>query len=69
VYKLLFKNYVEDTDATFRFRYSVEFLRWACLPTVRYDGWVLGVRTIKNKKLVGFITAIPVHMMVNNNKN
>lgn len=32
LYTLLTNNYVEDGDATFRFDYSVEFLRWALAP-------------------------------------
>lgn len=32
VYKLLYKNYVEDDDAMFRFDYSIDFLRWALTP-------------------------------------
>lgn len=28
VYELLSINYVEDDDASFRFKYSAEFLRW-----------------------------------------
>ena len=32
VYDLLSANYVEDSDASFRFQYTAEFLRWsACL--------------------------------------
>ena len=28
LYELLSANYVEDDDASFRFQYSAEFLRW-----------------------------------------
>lgn len=28
IYELLSANYVEDDDASFRFQYSAEFLRW-----------------------------------------
>lgn len=28
VYELLTANYVEDSDATFRFDYSAEFFQW-----------------------------------------
>lgn len=28
VYELLSANYVEDEEATFRFRYTAEFLQW-----------------------------------------
>lgn len=29
VYKLLYKNYVEDDEGQFRFAYSIPFIRWA----------------------------------------
>jgi len=66
VYDLLTENYVEDDDNMFRFDYSVEFLRWAVLPPNYYKEWLAGVRVKKNKKLVGFITAIPLHLVVKN---
>jgi glycylpeptide N-tetradecanoyltransferase len=28
LYELLSANYIEDDDASFRFQYSAEFLRW-----------------------------------------
>jgi len=31
LYQLLTENYVEDAGCTFRFDYSVEFLRWFVL--------------------------------------
>ena len=64
MYKLLTKNYVEDDDNMFRFDYSIEFLRWALTPPGQYPDWVVGVRVIKNKKVVGCITGIPLHMLV-----
>ena len=64
VYDLLTENYVEDDDNMFRFDYSVEFLRWAVLPPNFYKEWLCGVRVKKSKKLVGFITAIPLHLVV-----
>ena len=64
MYKLLTKNYVEDDDNMFRFDYSSEFLRWALTPPGQYPDWVVGVRVIKNKKVVGCITGIPLHMLV-----
>ena len=29
VYKLLYENYVQDVDSSFRFKYSTDFLDWA----------------------------------------
>ena len=64
LYKHLTKNYVEDDDNMFRFDYSMEFLKWALTAPGQYPDWVVGVRTIKKKKIVGCITGIPLHMLV-----
>ena len=60
VYQLLVRNYVEDTDAMFRFDYSKEFLKWALLPPGFNPRWLVGVRGGKNRRLFGMITGIPV---------
>ncbi|CDF41209.1 unnamed protein product [Chondrus crispus] len=44
----------------FRFDYSREFLRWALLPPGWHPTWHVGVHVKSNKKLVAFITAVPV---------
>jgi glycylpeptide N-tetradecanoyltransferase len=65
VYELLRDNYVEDSEHTFRFDYPVEFLRWAlCIPDYNPE-WHLGVRVTKTKKLLSFISGIPVKAKVN----
>lgn len=64
VYQHLVKNYVEDDDNMFRFDYSKEFLQWALTPPGYYPDWILGVRLTKTQKIVGFITGIPVHVML-----
>lgn len=64
VYDLLTENYVEDDDNMFRFDYSIEFLRWAVMPPNYYKEWLAGVQVKKTKKLVAFITAIPLHLLV-----
>eukprot|EP01120_Amphizonella_sp_Union-15-10_P010386 TRINITY_DN4140_c0_g1_i2.p1 TRINITY_DN4140_c0_g1~~TRINITY_DN4140_c0_g1_i2.p1 ORF type:complete len:415 (+),score=84.24 TRINITY_DN4140_c0_g1_i2:53-1246(+) len=64
VYNLLHDNYVEDDDNMFRFDYSVAFLKWALKPPGYRKDWHLGVRVIKTKLLVGFITAIPANIKV-----
>lgn len=56
-------NYVEDSDNTFRFDYSKEFLEWALKPPGYKNEWHLGVR--KDGVLVGFISAIPLKIIVN----
>lgn len=65
VYELLSNNYVEDDDALFRFNYSAPFLQWALMPPKWRKQWNIGVRVSSSKKLVGFISGIPMTMRVN----
>lgn len=55
---------MEDDDNMFRFDYSREFLKWTLSPPGQFEDWLVGVRVTKTKKLVGFISGIPVHMRV-----
>lgn len=64
LYDLLTNHYVEDDGGNFRFDYSREFLKWALTPPGYKKEWMLGVRGGKNNKLYGFISGIPVKMMV-----
>ena len=43
----------------FRFDYSHAFLRWALQPPGWKKAWHCAVRVGSNKKLVGFISAVP----------
>lgn len=64
VYELLSNHYVEDDDATMRFKYSAAFLRWA-LRHPGYDrSWHVGVRVKATNKLVAFIAGIPQELRV-----
>ncbi len=65
MYELLTKHYVEDEHASFRFDYSIPFLRWALSPPDSEPDMVFGVRGGKNNKLFGFISAIPINVSVN----
>ncbi|ESK94543.1 peptide n-myristoyl transferase [Moniliophthora roreri MCA 2997] len=60
VYDLLSLNYVEDDDASFRFKYSAQFLEWALQPPGYFKEWHVGVRVKSNKKLVAFISGVPL---------
>ncbi|MBN3309920.1 NMT1 tetradecanoyltransferase, partial [Amia calva] len=64
LYTLLNENYVEDDDNMFRFDYSPEFLLWALRPPGWLPQWHCGVRVVSNKKLVGFISAIPANIRI-----
>ncbi|GJZ62574.1 glycylpeptide N-tetradecanoyltransferase 1-like protein [Tanacetum coccineum] len=67
VYNLLANNYVEDDENMFRFNYSKEFLQWALRPPGYYRNWHVGVRVKSSKKLVAFITGVPVRMRAKDN--
>lgn len=64
-YQLLTANYVEDDDAVFRFDYSADFLLWALQPPGWKKDWHLGIRVIKTKKMVAFISGVPADLVVN----
>lgn len=66
LYQLLAENYVEDTGGYLRFNYSIDFLKWALLPKEYIPDWHVGVRVIKNKLLVGFISGIPTMVSIDN---
>uniref|UniRef100_A0A8C4QI13 Glycylpeptide N-tetradecanoyltransferase n=1 Tax=Eptatretus burgeri TaxID=7764 RepID=A0A8C4QI13_EPTBU len=66
LYTLLNENYVEDDDNMFRFDYSPEFLQWALRPPGWHLQWHCGVRVLSNRKLVGFISAIPARISIYN---
>lgn len=69
VYELLYEHYVEDHDATFRFKYSHDFFRWALKPPGWKKEWHVGVRVRTLKKLVAFIAAVPVTLKLNTSGN
>ncbi|KAJ3409726.1 hypothetical protein HDV05_004283 [Chytridiales sp. JEL 0842] len=64
VYELLSQNYVEDDDATLRFDYSAQFLKWALQPPGWKKVWHLGVRVKASKKIVAFISGIPADLKI-----
>lgn len=67
VYHLLYHNYIEDLDESFRFKYSTSFLKWALTPPGWNPEWFVGVRAKESKKLVGFISGIPTTVRVREN--
>lgn len=66
IYDLLYANYVEDADETFRFKYSPQFFDWALRAPGCRPEWLVGVRVAATKKLVAFISGIPMHLRVRN---
>ncbi|XP_060717039.1 glycylpeptide N-tetradecanoyltransferase 1b isoform X1 [Tachysurus vachellii] len=61
---LLNENYTAEDDNTLRFYYSPEFLLWALCPPGWQPEWHCGVRVNSNKKLVGFISAVPATVKI-----
>lgn len=64
VQELLYGHYVEDDEAMFRFNYSISILKWAMMPPGWKREWHVGVRATQSRKLVGFISAIPLSLRV-----
>ncbi|KAE9366680.1 N-myristoyl transferase [Stipitochalara longipes BDJ] len=67
LFQLLYGHYVEDDEAMFRFNYSVSFLKWALLCPGWTAEWHVGIRATSSRKLVAFISAIPVSLRVRKN--
>ncbi|KAF2102414.1 N-myristoyl transferase [Rhizodiscina lignyota] len=67
VFDLLSNHYVEDHEAMFRFQYSASFLHWALMAPGWRKEWHIGVRATQSRKLVAFISGIPVDLRVRKN--
>ncbi|KAM7370801.1 hypothetical protein PAMP_010321 [Pampus punctatissimus] len=61
---LLNDNYTEDDDNTIRSDFSLEYLQWTLKPPNWLAQWHCGVRVDTNKKLVGFIAAVPADVCI-----
>uniref|UniRef100_UPI0037E88903 glycylpeptide N-tetradecanoyltransferase 1-like n=1 Tax=Semicossyphus pulcher TaxID=241346 RepID=UPI0037E88903 len=61
---LLNENYVEEDDNTIRFDFSPDYLQWTLQPPNWLAHWHCGVRVDSNKKLVGFIAAVPADVRI-----
>ncbi|KAM0455331.1 hypothetical protein ACHAO4_004216 [Trichoderma viride] len=66
IYELLNGHYVEDDEAMFRFNYGPGILKWAMMPPGWAKHYHVGVRATQSRKLVAFISAIPVPVRVRN---
>ena len=58
---------IQSSSAWCRFKYSHSFLKWALQPPGFKPEWHLGVRVASNRKLVGFITAVPASIRARQN--
>lgn len=61
---LLNENFTEDDDNTIRLDFSEEYLKWVLQSPEWLSQWHCGVRVNSNKKLVGFIAAVPASVQV-----
>ena len=72
LYEFLKSNYIEDESHLFGSDYSKDFLKWFLSPPEMNNDWLLSVvkeDKIKNKKkIIGFISAIPTKLSINNNE-
>ncbi|KAL8846654.1 MAG: hypothetical protein Q9221_008261 [Calogaya cf. arnoldii] len=64
VWELLNGHYVEDDEAMFRFNYSISFLNWALKAPGWRKEWHVGVRATKSRKLVAFISGVPIALRI-----
>ncbi|CAL8576697.1 glycylpeptide N-tetradecanoyltransferase [Xanthoria parietina] len=67
VWELLNGHYVEDDEAMFRFNYSISFLNWALKAPGWRKEWHVGVRATKSRKLVAFISGVPIALRIRTN--
>ena len=65
IHFLLNENYVEDLSSTMRFAYSKDFLKWAISQPGTKPDWQVGIRVTASQKLVAFISAVPLHLKIN----
>lgn len=65
--ELMNGHYVEDADEMFRFNYGTGILKWylTCPGWKRH--WSIGIRATQSRKLVAFISAVPVQLRVRKN--
>ncbi|MCJ1471953.1 glycylpeptide N-tetradecanoyltransferase [Lambiella insularis] len=64
VCELLAGHFVEDDDGKFRLKYSLSILNWALKSPGWRREWHIGVRASTSKKLVAFISGVPVALRV-----
>ena len=70
LYEFLKSNYIGDESHLFGTDYSKDFLKWFLSPPEMYKDWLVSVvkeDKVKNKKkIIGFISAIPTKLCINN---
>lgn len=70
LYEFLKSNYIGDESHLFGSDYSKEWLKWYLSPPDMNKDWLISVvkedKIKKKKKMIGFISAIPTKIMINN---
>ena len=70
LYEFLKSNYIGDESHLFGTDYSKDFLKWFLSPPEMHKDWLVSVvkeDKVKNKKkIIGFISAIPTKLSINN---
>ena len=70
LYEFLKSNYIGDESHLFGTDYSKEWLKWYLSPPEMNKDWLISVvkedKIKKKKKMIGFISAIPTKIMINN---
>lgn len=65
--ELMNGHYVEDADEMFRFNYGTGILKWYLTCPGWKRQWSIGIRAAQSRKLVAFISAVPIQLRVRTN--
>lgn len=65
--ELMNGHYVEDADEMFRFNYGTGMLKWYLTCPGWKRQWSIGIRATQSRKLVAFISAVPLQLRVRKN--
>lgn len=65
--ELMNGHYVEDADEMFRFNYGTGILKWYLTCPGWKRQWSIGIRATQSRKLVAFISAVPLQLRVRGN--
>lgn len=64
LFHLLYDHYVEDDDGYFRFKYGIDFLKWALTPPGYEKDLLISIRETSSKKMVAFIAGVFINIKV-----
>lgn len=65
--ELMNGHYVEDADEMFRFNYGTGILKWYLTCPDWKRQWSIRIRAAQSRKLVAFISAVPLQLRVRDN--